>query len=394
MSELRIENIETILLSYRYKENEIWKWSGGTTLQRNALLVKITTNKGIEGIGEVGEATYVPHAVVQVIEERFKPMLLGEDPVDIEKLWQKMYIRSAHWGRKGFVIPIISGIEVALWDILGKWQERPVYELLGGAYRKKIRLYASAGMDKPIDELIKEGLEMVKEGYRGFKIRIGEEDPRNDIEKVKALREALPPEIDLMVDAGQCYTDFPWDLNTALKVAKELEKYNIFWLEEPLHPDDIDGYAYLSRATSIPIAAGENEFTRWGFKELIVKRAVDILQPDVTRSGGISECKKIAAMASAFHMKCAPHIFGSGVGFMANVHFIASTPNAFIMEFDRTPTPLRDELIIEMPKVEDGYIEILRDIPGLGVKVTDEIIKKFAFIEKDPVEKRKFEPLF
>jgi len=394
MSDLRITNVETVLLSYRYKENELWKWSGGATVQRNAVLVRITTDKGIQGVGEIGESAFLPRAVERIVEDRFKPMLLGEDPEDIEKLWQKMYIRSAHYGRKGVIIPVISGLEIALWDILGKALNKPVYELIGGVYRDKIRVYASAGMAKPIEDLKKEALDYIDQGYFGLKMRIGLEDPRSDIENVKALKGAIGEKADLMVDAGQCYVNFPWDFNTALKVARQLEDCRLFWLEEPLVPDDIDGYARLAEAVNIPIAAGENEFTRYGFKELIVRRAVDILQPDVTRSGGILECKKIAAMASAFHMRCAPHIFGSGVGFMANMHFIASTPDAFIMEHDRTLNPLRDELLIEQPRYDKGYIGLIKGIPGLGVNLTEDIIKKFPYIPEDAVNKNEFKPIF
>lgn len=394
MSNLKIENVETILLSYRYQKHELWKWSGGKTVQRNAVLVRITTNEGIEGIGEIGESAFLPRAVERIVIDRFKPMIVGEDPVNIEKLWQKMYVRSAHWGRKGVIIPVISGLEIALWDILGKLYNKPLYELIGGAYRDKIRVYASAGMDKVVGDIIEEAKKFVKQGYRGFKLRIGHEDPVLDIETVKTVREAIHDNVDLMVDAGQCYVDFPWDFNTALRVARELEDCKLFWLEEPLPPDDVEGYIRLSNATDIPIAAGENEFTRYGFKDLITKRAVDIIQPDVTRSGGISECKKIAAIASAYNMRCAPHIFGTGVGFMANMHFIVSTPNAFIMEYDCTLNPLRDELLIEQPKFDDGYIKMVKGLPGLGIKLTDEIINKFPFNEGDAVEKNEFIPIF
>lgn len=394
MSDLKISNVETILLSYRYKEDELWKWSGGATVQRNAVLVRITTDNGIQGVGEVGESAFLPRAVEKMVEDRLRPMLLGEDPFDVEKLWQKMYVRSAHWGRKGVAIPVISGLEIALWDIMGKTLNKPVYELIGGIYREKIRVYASAGMAKSVEGLAKEAMEYINQGYYGLKMRIGLEDPRADIETVKAVKAAIGSKADLMVDAGQCYVDFPWDFNTALHVAKQLEECNLFWLEEPLVPDDLDGYARLAEAVNIPIAAGENEFTRYGFKDLIVKRAVDILQPDVTRSGGILECKKIAAIASAFHMRCAPHIFGSGVGFMANMHFIASTPNTFIMEHDRTLNPLRDDLMIEQPKYDKGYIELIKGIPGIGVNLTDDIIKRYPYIQEDAVNKNDFKPIF
>jgi len=392
MSDLKITQVETILLSYRYREDEEWKWSGGVTVQRNAVLVRITTNKGIQGLGEIGESAFLPRAIEWIVNDQFKPMLLGEDPLAIERLWQKMYIRSAHWGRKGVAIPVISGLEIALWDIMGKYLDKPVYELLGGIYREKIRVYASAGMAKPINEIVKEVKNYIDQGYSGIKVRIGNKDPRKDIEMVRAVRGAIGNKIDLMVDAGQVYVDFAWDYNTALRVARQLEDYNLFWLEEPFVSDNIEDYIRLTKTVDIPIAGGENEYTKFGFKDLIVNRAVDILQPDVTRAGGILECKKISAMADAFHMRCAPHIFGSGIGLMANMHFIISTPNAFIMEHDRTVNPLRDELLAETLKFDNGYITFKKDIPGLGVKIRDDIIEKYPYKPEEAVCKGEFKP--
>jgi len=391
---MKITNVETILLSYRYQQDEVWKWSGGTTRQRNCVLVRITTDNGITGLGEIGESAYLPRAIEKIIEYRFKPMLLGEDPFNIEKIWQKMYIQSAHYGRRGVIVTIISGVDIALWDIIGKAVKRPVYDLLGGIYRNRFRAYASGGMTKHIDDLVIEAKEYIKEGYFGFKVRIGREDPTEDIEIIKELRSKIGPKPALLVDAGQCYTNFPWDYNTAFHVCKKLEECDLYWLEEPLHPDDIEGYVRLTSNTSIPIAAGENEFTRYGFEPLITKHAVDIIQPDVTRSGGISECKKIAAIAAAHHMRCAPHIFGSGVGLMANMHFIASTPNAFIMEHDQTLNPLREELLIEPIVYKDGYIQLVEGLPGLGVELREETISKYSYCDDDAVDKGEFIPLF
>ncbi len=168
----------------------------------------------------------------------------------------------------------------------------------------------------------------------------------------------------------------------------------LFWLEEPLHPDDVEGFKRLTANTSIPIVAGENEFTRYGFAPLITGHAVDMIQPDVTRSGGISECKRIAAIASAHHMRMAPHIFGSGVGFMANMHFMASEPEAFIMEHDQTLNPLREELLIKPILYKNGYVELIQDLPGLGVELKEETIKKYAYNDIDAVNKGEFVPLY
>ncbi len=389
MSDLVITNIETIRLSYRYSEEERWQCPGWTTLQRNATLVRVWTNKGIHGVGEVSEDSCIPQSVSSIIDEHFRAMLIGENPFDIEKLWRKMFVRSLHWGRKGGAIKIISGLEIALWDIVGKALNRPVYDLLGGVCRERVRVYASAGMSNEENELIEEMLRHKEEGYTALKMRIGG-SPRGDVEKVRKVRDAIGKDIDLMADAGMSYVDATWDFNTALRVARGLEPADLFWLEEPLINDDIDGYARLAAEVDIPIAAGENEYTKYGFKELIARRAVDIVQPDATRSGGIMECKKIAAIADAFQMRMAPHIFTSGVSLMANLHLIVSSPNAIIMEYDRTINPLRDELLIEPLKYENGFITFPKGIPGLGVNLTDELIEKFKFIPGEILSKGPF----
>lgn len=391
---MKITNLETILLSYQYSHNEVWKWSGGATLQRNCVLVRVTADDQFTGLGEIGESAYLPRAIEKIVEYRFKPMLLGENPFNIEKLWQKMYIQSCHYGRRGVIPTIISGIDIALYDLIGKVLNRPVYDLLGGIYRDKFKAYASGGMSKAVDDLIAEGKDYFDRGYFGFKVRIGNEDPERDIELIKELRAGVGPKPAILVDAGQCYTNFPWEYDTAFRVCKKLESCDLYWLEEPLHPDDLEGFVRLNAATTIPIVAGENEFTRYGFEPFISRHAVDIIQPDVTRSGGISECKKIAALASAHHMRCAPHIFGSGVGFMANMHFIASTPNAFIMEHDQTLNPLREELLMQPIIYKDGYIELIKDIPGLGVELREETIKKYPYHDQDAVNKGEFVPVF
>jgi L-alanine-DL-glutamate epimerase-like enolase superfamily enzyme len=391
---MKITSIETILLSYRYQPESSWSWSGGKTLQRNCVLVKVSTDEGISGLGEIGESAFLPQAVQTIIATRFEPMLFGEDPFNIEKIWQKMYIQSSHYGRRGVIPTILSGIDIALYDIIGKKLNRPVYDLIGGVYRNKFRVYASGGMAKPIDDLAKEAQSYLDQGYFGLKVRIGKEDPQEDIELIRQLRDRLGEKPALLVDAGQCYTNFPWTYDTAFRVCKQLEDCDLYWLEEPLHPDDIEGFKRLTASTSIPIVAGENEFVRYGFEPLITQHAVDMVQPDVTRSGGISECKKIASLASAHHMRCAPHIFGSGVGFMANMHFIASTPNAFIMEHDQTENPLREALLMRPIEYKDGYVKLIQDVPGLGVLLDEGILRDFAYIDDQAVDKGNFETLF
>lgn len=383
---MKITKVHTHLLTYEYRPEEAWSWSGGKTLRRNAVIVRIETDDGIEGVGEIGETAFVPQSVRQIIGEQFEPMLVGEDPLNIERLWHKMYIRSSHWGRRGVVVPIISGLDIALWDILARRAELPLYQLLGGAVRERMRLYASAGMEGPTDALIDDAKRYQTEGYNALKIRIGA-NLEMDVERLTALREEFGNNIDIMADAGQCYTDNPWTERGALAVAKKLEPFDLFWLEEPLHPDNYAGYSRLCSETMIPIATGENEFTRFGFQQLLEVRGVDIVQPDVTRSGGISECKKIAAMASAHQLPCAPHVFGSGIGLMANIHFAMSTANCIIFEHDRTINPLRDELIGASLLVEDGKVGLPTGI-GLGVHFDVEMESRYPYVaEGNAVDK-------
>jgi L-alanine-DL-glutamate epimerase-like enolase superfamily enzyme len=377
---MKIVGIRTHLLTYSYKPGEVWSWSGGKTLRRNAVLVRVETDSGIEGIGEIGEAAFLPRSVKRIVDEQFVSLLAGEDPLNIEKLWHKMYVRSSHWGRKGTIIPIISGLDIALWDIAARFLKQPLYGILGGACRERQRVYASAGMEQPLGDLIADIERFRGQGYTAVKVRIGS-DLDEDIERIREIRKRVGSDFDIMTDAGQCYTDHPWSDFTALDVARRLEPFRIFWLEEPLHPDNIEGYQRLCGATSVPIATGENEYTRFGFQQLLCPRAVDIVQPDVTRSGGISECKKIAALASAHQLPCAPHVFGSGVGLMANIHFILSTANCIILEHDRTSNPLRDSVLEEPISVQNGSIGLPRAI-GLGVRVDDDIESRFPFIEE------------
>lgn len=377
---MKITKIHTHLLTYEYQPDEIWSWSGGKTLRRNAVFVRISTDSKIEGFGEIGETAFLPQSVKHIIEEQFVPLLVGEDPLNIERLWHKMYIRSSHWGRKGVVIPIISGLDIALWDIAAKYVKQPLYRILGGACREWIRLYASAGMEQPISDMIEDIRRYREQGYTAVKIRIGSE-LEEDIVRIRTIRESTGSDIDIMADAGQCYTDHPWTDFTALQVARKLEPFNLFWLEEPLHPDNLEGFRRLCGATTVPIATGENEFTRFGFQQLLSPRGVDIVQPDVTRSGGISECKKIAAMASAYQLPCAPHVFGSGVGLMANIHFIISTANCIILEHDRTVNPLRDSILEEPLTVKNGMIGPPKTI-GLGVQLDEDIESRYPFISE------------
>ncbi|MEE9398691.1 MAG: mandelate racemase/muconate lactonizing enzyme family protein, partial [Dehalococcoidales bacterium] len=268
-----------------------------TLPHRSAVLVKVDTDEGLSGIGEAAYFGGPPMITKIVIEKELQEYLLGEDPLNIERLWEKMYQGSIKHGRKGVVVAGMSGIDIALWDIKARAAKMPLYKLLGGCY-EQIRAYASTGFyapDKGVKELAAEMASYVKEGFTAVKMKIGRLSSAEDVARVKAVREAIGDDIDLLVDGNNAYASYQ-----AIKIARKMEEYNIFWFEEPVPAEDIEGSAAVAAAIDTPLAAGENEFTRYGFRDLIINKAIDIAQPDVTWCGGITEAKKIAAIASAW----------------------------------------------------------------------------------------------
>jgi L-alanine-DL-glutamate epimerase-like enolase superfamily enzyme len=336
------------------------------------LLVQVSTDEGITGLGEcVGNLL----SVKGIVERQLKDVIVGKNPFDIEKLWQDMYSKPAYWDLKGALVISISGIEMALWDIQGKVLNRPVYRLLGGEYRDKIRAYASDLFWEEPEMMAEKASQYVKQGYNIVKTHIGR-DPKGDIERARAIREAIGEDIGFMIDIN-CGYDRP----TALAMARRFAEFNPFWYEEPLAPYDIEGYADLRSRITFPIAMGENEFTKYAFKDVFVKGAADYIMPDIARVGGILETKKICAMAEAFNVICSPHNSSSGVLLAATLHVMASTPNTDLLELDVTGTALHQELLNEPLQVKDGFVYFPQG-PGLGVTLTKEIRQKYEVKDK------------
>jgi len=346
-------------------------------------LVEVETDEGVTGIGETcihserGEAAL---AAQKIVEVGFKPLLLGENPLDIQRLWLKLYSYCEWYGRAGIAIYALSGIDVALWDICGKALGVPIYTLLGGRFRDRIPVYASLlfDMDDP-EGTAKEGKEYVKQGYKAVKYGWGKTrerafgmNPDKDEEMIRTIREVLGPNIQIMVDVGRFVNLTPAQ---AIKLAKRLEKYNIFWLEEPLPPEDISGYKMLSDAVDVYIAAGESEYNMQGFKEYITNRAVDIVQPDVTKAGGLTVARKIVDLCEAWNVMMVPHGFSSVVNVAANLQLVASIPRAFILEYRRTPSPLISRLSKKPLTYEDGHLKIPSE-PGLGIEIDYSVVEE------------------
>jgi len=345
---------------------------------QDALLVKVTTDAGITGIGEVDSS---PLAVKGAIEGPFshttatglREVVLGEDPFETEYLWNKMYRANIYAGRRGVGIHAMSGIDLALWDIKGKALKLPVWKLLGGGFHKKLRCYASSlfgATPQQTHDLARRfrdrGFQAVKFGWDPMG-----RDAKTDVELVRQGRRGLGDDADLLIDAG-----LVWDSKTALQRARTFEQFDIFWLEEPLRPDDYDGYCKLSQSTSIRIAAGEEESNRLSFLELMDRGKIDVVQVDLTRCGGFTEALKIASLAHDRGLVVANHGFTTYINVMAALHFLNSIPNALIVEFVvEEETTLRETITRQKLRAQDGYLQI-PDAPGLGIDLDEPEVER------------------
>ncbi|GAC1331830.1 MAG: D-galactarolactone cycloisomerase [Beijerinckiaceae bacterium] len=347
---------------------------------RGTCLVEIETDDGITGWGEC----YGPSAVAKAfIDTQLAARVVGRDPFDVEVIWEDLYNRIKDYGPKGMSIAAISGIDIALWDIIGKSCGKPIHKLIGGAFRTEVDAYATGlyftDMERVVDEAVDEAEGYVKAGFKAVKMKIGLGSIKRDYERIAAVRNAIGPDIRLMVDANHSLS-----VPTAIRLGRRLEELSIEWFEEPISPEDIDGYVEVTRALDIAVAGGENEFTRWGFRDAITRKAMDIVQPDVCAAGGITECKKIAAMATAHGVECVPHAWGSVVGLAATIHFLASVPDQPpclfpvppMLEFEQEENPFRDFLAKEPINQKEGKVAVPTG-PGLGIEVDRAVIERY-----------------
>ena len=359
-------------------------FSQGWVKQRSATLVEIKTNDGLTGWGEAFcQGLEPPEISATVIETALKPLLLEQSPLNIEVLWHKMYNMTRDFGRKGSVISGISAIDIALWDIAGKFYNQPIYQLLGGAFRTKIKPYATGFYRiKGIGEakrLSEEAISHYENGFDHMKVKLGF-GLDDDLKCMKTITEAIEGKaITLMVDTNHAY-----GRTEALELGYALKDYNLRWYEEPVVPEDITGYVELRSKLKMPIAGGENEHTLFGYKSLFENGAVDIAQPDIGSCGGITAAKHIIALAHSFGVEVNPHVGGSAVAQSASIQVIASIPTTHhsifarspILEYDQSSHPFRRELLNEPIELEDGLVNVSTK-PGLGIDINMSTIKKY-----------------
>tara|TARA_B100000900_G_scaffold142770_1_gene121056 strand:+ start:215 stop:1390 length:1176 start_codon:yes stop_codon:yes gene_type:complete len=343
------------------------------------LICEVETEDGIIGIGN---AALAPQLVKNTIDTYLKPLVIGEDPFDYAYIWEKMYRKTLNWGRRGLGMVAISAVDIAIWDILGKKTNKPVFKLLGGRTKEKIPVYASKLYAQPLDKLQKEAESYKNLGFKMFKSRMGwgpkdgAEGVKKNLKLLEAVREVIGYETDLMVD---CYMG--WDLDYTKRILPMLAKYNLRWLEEPVHADDMHGYAELNNMNIVPISGGEHEFNLFGFRQLLDLKAVSYIQYDNNRVGGFTIAQKINALAEAYQVPVIPH-----AGQMHNYHLTMSNFNCPISEyFPVHDVEVGNELFYYIfegdPAPKNGFIDLDDNKPGLGLSITDKYENDFNIIE-------------
>jgi len=374
---MEITDLEVVGLSHTLPEGEGLGDARGFGHDRATTLLRLETDDGTVGWGEA----FAPGPIVRAtVDELFRDEVLGMDPFDSESLATRSYTDPYHFGGSVFVQSAVSAVDVACWDIRGKAVGRPVHRLLGGREREQLLPYASTmyytERDRPIEEPIHEAAD---EGFEAAKIKIGA-DPETDERRVRTAREILGDDARLMVDMNGNYRP-----DQAVRSIRAIAEYDLTWVEEPVPPENRSGYRELRERTDVPLAAGEAHYGRFEFKRLIDDRLVDVVQPNLARCGGLSEARRIADLASTENVGVRPHIWNSAVGLAAAVQFAASVsdyphtrnvPDPMMVEFDRSPNPLREEILETPIDPSGGTLDVPQE-PGLGISVDEDAIERY-----------------
>jgi L-rhamnonate dehydratase len=358
---------------------ELPQASMGTFTFHGWLVVEVFSHDGLVGIGN---AALAPQLTKQAIDLYLKPLLIAQNPWDIEFLWQHMYRKTLAFGRKGIGMVAISAVDIALWDLLGKAAKQPVFRLLGGRTKPRIPVYASRLYATELGELAAEAKRYKHDGFKAMKLRFGwgpvdgAAGMQRNVDLVRTVRETVGNDVDVMADAYM-----GWTLDYAKRMLPLLEPFQLRWLEEPVIPDDIQGYAELKSYGRIPIAGGEHEFTLFGFRDLLQARALDYIQFDTNRVGGITQARKIVALAEAHGIPVIPH-----AGQMHNYHVVMASLNSPMAEyFPMVDVEVGNELFWYLfagePTAKEGFIDLADDVPGFGLSINDANLGDFEVIE-------------
>ena len=388
---MKISSIKSHIL--RYELDKELGYSQQYYKHRTAHLVEIETDEGITGWGECFGPGNIALANKYIVEKVIQPLIIGEDPINKEYIWHKVYNLLRDSGQKGMPIQALSGIDIALWDILAKKAKMPLYQLLGGKTNNKIPVYGYGMMlqKKSVEELCelfkKEANQIKEKNFKAMKMKVGL-GPKEDLKLVSAVREAIGDDFKLMVDANHAYNK-----NDALYVGRGLDEMEIYWFEEPVAPEDYDGYKELKERLKTNIAGGEAEFTKYGWNQLIKNNCIDIAQPEVCGLGGITEYLKVSALAQSNFIPIVNHVWGSALSVAVNLHLLTSLPDMpgglfptkSMLEFDTTEknifiTDLAEEKfsILDQVKDKDGFATPLENI-GIGINPKKDFIKEYEY---------------
>jgi len=364
---MKIEHIEALALNAKIEKP--FRIATTTFEEVRALIVRVVTDDGIVGIGE-SVVRSAPRATKYIVEDMLAPLILGEDPMNAAALWWKMFSAMRTRGHtKGHFVEAISGVDVAIWDIIGKALNLPVYKALHGFGRQTLETYGSSVFCDDPDKMAAKAREFLDLGYKAVKIKLGM-GIKKDAEAVKTIRHAVGNDVLLMVDANSNY-----DAGSAIRLGRLLEPYDIEWFEEPVPPYDLRGYKQVKQGQPLPVAGGEGEFSLFGFRDLLATGAVDLVQPDIGRVGGFTEGMRIAALIQADNLGLSPHTgMFSALNVVVAMHFAAAAPNFKIFEFMEIDHPLMDIFTEPMPRPKNGKIQ-MPEKPGLGVELEMEKIK-------------------
>jgi L-alanine-DL-glutamate epimerase-like enolase superfamily enzyme len=368
---VRITRLEPIVL--RLPDVDVSRADG----TQDAFLVRVHTDEGVVGIGEADTSPYLARTIVEMpsshaIARGLSELLVGESALEIDRLWKLMYDGSSYYGRAGVALHVISGIDMALWDIAGKAAGRAVHELLGGARADRMRVYASEVMPETPEQVRAIAERVIDSGYRALKLGWGPlgRDLGHDERLVRAAREVLGQDRDLMIDGGQAYT-----VKRAAELLRRVGEANLYWLEEPLAPDDYDGYRRLSDSAPVRIAAGEADSTVRPFRDLVERGRVDVLQPDLGRCGGFTVARQIAQLARERQVEVVPHCFSSGVLVAASLHFACTLDRPTYSEYSVAESPLAGGLLAK-PFALDGGTLAVPTGPGLGIELDEHLVRR------------------
>ena len=374
---MRISKISAVPISFRVPEGQNVRLGIGRAVKRDAVLIKVETDQGLIGWGEAHHGR-CPGAIARLIDTTLSELVTGMDALDAVGIWSRVYkMQLASHGMGAAAAMALSGLDIALWDIRGKSMGHPIHRLLGGGARP-IPAYAggiSLGWQPP-DSLADEARSHVEAGYRALKLRVGD-DPRTDIARVKAVRDAVGDVIDILVDANTGYS-----LDDVRKVMRPFEELGVGWLEEPFPPQDHRSYMQASSFGNVSLAAGENHFTRFEFTRLVEDGAIRFVQPDLSKAGGVTECARIAAITSAWKLPLNPHTSATGINMVATIHLLCAIDNPGYFEGDvARHNPFRDEVVGPAYAIDNNGCVHPQEGPGLGVEINEDFLRAHPLIE-------------